>query len=439
MKDILQEIQEKVDQSSLYELNGRVVEVTQSLVKAEVHRVKIGEICLLRNAGSLDTTPAEVVGFVKNLVLLAPIGDVEGISITTEVIPTGAPLSVDVGDDLLGCILDGLGNVIDFSAAQKPLLSERYALTGSPPDPLSRDLIEEPISTGIRAIDGMLTIGEGQRVGVFSGAGVGKSTLLSMLVQRSNVDVIVVALIGERGKEVREFIDSALDEESRKKSVLVIATSDKTSIERIKAALTATTIAEYFRSQGKKVLLVMDSLTRYARALREVGIAMGESPVSRGYPPSVLTELPKLVERAGQSDKGSITAVYTVLVEGDDLSDPIADELMSLLDGHIVLSRELANASHYPAIDVLKSISRVMNSVVSQEHIQSANKIRKLLSDYKEIEFLVKVGEYQKGTNSEADEALDKYSTINNYLKQAAIEQLTFEDSVEALHDIANR
>lgn len=439
MKDTLQNIKSQIDQSSLYDLNGRVIEVTQTLIKAEVPQVKIGEICLLRNMGDTKTLPAEVVGFIESTVLLAPIGDLSGISAFTEVIRTKEPLSIDVGFDLLGCVLDGLGNVIDSGGKETLSFNERQPLTASPPDPLKRDLVETPLSTGIRAIDGMLTIGEGQRVGVFSGAGVGKSTLLSMFVRNTDVDIIVVALIGERGKEVRDFIDTSLDEESRKKAILVVATSDKSSIERIKAAQTATTVAEYFRAQGKKVLLMMDSLTRYARALREVGIARGESPVSRGYPPSVLTELPKLVERAGQSEAGSITAIYTVLVEGDDMSDPIADEVRSLLDGHIILSRDLANASHYPAIDVLKSVSRVMNSVVTPDHIQSANKVRGLLSEYKEIEFLVKVGEYQKGTNSEADEALDKHDVINQYLKQAFTEKSSYEESIEALHDIANR
>ena len=439
MKDTLKNIQNKINQSSLYELNGRVIEVTQTLIKAEVPQVKIGEICLLRNTGSTETLPAEVVGFIESTVLLAPIGDLSGISAFTEVIRTNEPLSMDVGFDLLGCVLDGLGKVIDSGGRKSLSFTGRLPLTASPPDPLTRDLVEQPLSTGIRAVDGMLTIGEGQRVGVFSGAGVGKSTLLSMFVRNTDVDIIVVALIGERGKEVRDFIDTSLDEESRKKAILVVATSDKSSIERIKAAQTATTVAEYFRSQGKKVLLMMDSLTRYARALREVGIARGESPVSRGYPPSVLTELPKLVERAGQSNTGSITAIYTVLVEGDDMSDPIADEVRSLLDGHIILSRDLANASHYPAIDVLKSVSRVMNSVVTPEHIQSANKIRGLLSEYKEIEFLVKVGEYQKGTNSEADEALDKHDAINHFLKQAFTEKPSFNEALEAMHDLANR
>ena len=438
MNNTLKGIQKKVNLSTLYEYNGRVTQVTESLIQAQVHQVKIGEICLLRNIGSQDTVPAEVVGFKGSTVFLAPIGNLQGISTTTEVIPTGETLSLNIGDDLQGCILDGLGHVINFISEQKPSLIQRYPLTSPPPDPLKRNPIIKPLTTGVRAIDGLLTIGEGQRVGIFAGAGVGKSTLLGMLVQKTDVDVVVVGLIGERGKEVREFIDFALDDETRKKTILIAATSDKTSIERVKAAHTATAVAEYFRAQGKKVLLVMDSLTRYARALREVGIAMGEAAVSRGYPTSVYTELPKLIERAGQSDCGSITAIYTILVEGDDLSDPIADELLSLLDGHIVLSRELANSSHFPAIDILKSLSRVMNSVVDKDHIQSANRLRKLLTDYKEIEFLVKVGEYQKGTDTEADEALDKYAPINDFLKQGFSDYLSYEDSLEALHELAN-
>jgi len=439
MKEPLAKIQESLENLKLYEFNGRVTEVTDSLVKAQASEVKVGDVCLLRNAGSNDTIPAEVVGFRGSTVFLAPVGDMDGVSTTTEVITTGLPLSVNVGEDLLGCVMDGLGNIISPEDTNKLSLPEKYAVTAPPPEALSRKLIEEPLTTGIRAIDGMLTIGQGQRIGLFAGAGVGKSTLLSMLVQKTDVDIIVVALIGERGKEVREFIETALTKETRKKSVIIVATSDRPSIERVKAAHTATAVAEYFRAQGKSVFLLMDSLTRFARALREVGIAMGEAPVSRGYPPSVFTELPKLVERAGQSDAGSITAIYTVLVEGDDMSDPISDELVSLLDGHIILSRDLASASHYPAIDILKSLSRVMTSIVDDEHVSSANKIRKLLSDYKEIEFLVKVGEYEKGTNSQADEALEKYDEINNFLKQTFSEEATLEDTIEALNGIANR
>ncbi len=433
---IHESLQEKADNCSLYQLNGRVIQVTEILLKAIVPQVKIGELCLLRNVGESKTTPAEVVGFDHDTVLLAPVGDLTGVSTLTEVIPTGTSLNVKVGEGLLGCILDGLGNVLAQNSKTDVLsLDEEYPICSPPPDPLKRKPIDTSLVTGIRAIDGVLTVGEGQRMGILSSAGVGKSVLLSMLTQKTDVDIIVVALIGERGKEVKEFIDSTLDESTRKKAIMVVATSDRPAIERVKAAHTATAIAEYYRDKGKKVLLLMDSLTRFARALREIGIATGEAPVNSGFPPSVYTELPKLVERAGQSEHGSITAFYSVLVEGDETSDTMADEIVSLLDGHMILSRELAGASHYPAIDILKSLSRVMATIASPEHIQSAAKVRKLLAKYKEIEFLVKVGEYQKGSDKEADEALDKNDTINQFLQQSTAEKPTFTETLESLNN----
>lgn len=433
-------IQEIISNLDIYTINGKVIQVTESIIRAIAPNVKIGEICYLRNIGDENLIPAEVIGFKGNIVLLAPVSDIAGVSNTTEVLPSGGPLKVRVGDGLLGCVLDGLGNILETSSDESPLLQHKYKVTAIPPNPLTRNIIQKPVVTGIRAIDSMLTLGEGQRIGLFAGAGIGKSTLLGMLAKNSDVDVIVVALIGERGKEVREFIQTNLTAESKSKSVIIVATSDKPSIERIKAAHTATAVAEYFRDKGQRVLLVMDSLTRFARALREVGIAMGEAPVSRGFPPSVFTELPKLVERAGQSDKGSITAVYTILTEGDDLSaDPIADEAVSLLDGHIVLSREIANAGHYPAIDILNSLSRVMKTIVDVDHLHDANKIRKLLAEYKEIEFLVKVGEYEKGSNADADEALEKHAEINAFLQQDFNEMYLFNETRDALQDIARK
>lgn len=434
---MVQNLQKSANECSIYNLHGRVVQVTDTLVRATVSQVKIGELCLLKNAGESLFTPAEVIGFDDNAVLLAPVGEMIGVSSRTEVIAMKKSLSVKVGNDLLGCVLDGLGNILDKNGRKKLSLPVEYPVCAPPPNPLMRKAINKPLITGIRAIDGFLTFGEGQRIGILSGAGVGKSTLLSMLTQKADVDVTVIALVGERGREVRQFIDSTLNEETRKKSVVVMATSDRPAIERIKAAHTATSIAEYYRDQGKKVLLVMDSLTRFSRALREVGIAAGETPVRSGFPPSVYAELPKLVERTGQSEKGSITAVYTMLVEGSAATDPIADEVISLLDGHIVLSKDLADSSHFPAIDVLKSLSRVMNLVVTEEHIQLSAKLRKLLAKYEEIEFLIRVGEYKKGTDTESDEALAKYSMINQFLQQSYTVREDFDETMRRINAIA--
>ncbi|MCK5918640.1 MAG: FliI/YscN family ATPase, partial [Cocleimonas sp.] len=367
---------------------------------------------------SEDVTPAEVIGIDRNEVLLAPIGDMRGMSTGTAVIATGKSLHVGVGDELIGCVLDGVGNIIDKGGRDEVHLDGSYPVIAASPSPLDRDIIREPMGLGVKAMDGLLTCGVGQRMGVFAGAGVGKSFFMSMLVQHAEVDVNVIALIGERGREVREFIEDALGEEGMKKTVLIVSTSDRPSIERLKAAYVATAVAEYYRDQGKSVLLMMDSLTRFARAQREIGLAAGEAPARRGFPPSVFAELPLLVERAGRSDKGSITAFYTVLVEGDDMSDPIADEIRSLLDGHIVLSRDLAAKNHYPAIDILQSLSRVMPAIVHPQHIEAAAKVRSLMAKHKEIEFLVRVGEYQAGVDPEGDEALAKIDAINNFLTQ---------------------
>jgi type III secretion protein N (ATPase) len=341
-----------------------------------------------------------------------------GMSTGTAVIATGKTLRVGVGEKLVGCVLDGVGNIMDTGGRGELIMEGSYPVIASSPSPLSRDIINEPMGLGVRAMDALLTCGVGQRMGVFAGAGVGKSSFMSMLVQHAQVDVNIIALIGERGREVREFIEDALGEEGMKKTVLIVSTSDRPSIERLKAAYVATAVAEYYRDQGKNVLLMMDSLTRFARAQREIGLAAGEAPARRGFPPSVFAELPLLVERAGRSDKGSITAFYTVLVEGDDMSDPIADEIRSLLDGHIVLSRDLAAKGHYPAIDVLQSLSRVMPAIVHPKHMAAASKIRSLMAKHKEIEFLVRVGEYQAGVDAEGDEAIAKIEAINTFLKQ---------------------
>lgn len=426
-------LKDAVHSTNPVEVRGRVEQVVGTIIRAIVPGVKVGELCILRNPWENWELRAEVVGFIKQVALLTPLGDLQGISPATEVIPTGTIHSVPVGECLLGRVLDGLGNPIDGGEPLRP--RGFYPVYADPPNPMTRKIIDKPISLGLRVIDGMLTCGEGQRMGIFAAAGGGKSTLLSTIIKGCSADVCVLALIGERGREVREFIEHDLGEEGKKKAVLVVSTSDRSSMERLKAAYTATAVAEYFRDQNKKVLLMMDSVTRFGRAQREIGLAAGEPPTRRGFPPSVFSTLPKLMERAGNSDKGSITALYTVLVEGDDMTEPIADETRSILDGHIILSRKLASANHYPAIDVLQSVSRVMNSIVSKEHKKMAQELRKILAKYAEVELLVQIGEYKKGTDPEADAALNKISAVNSFLKQGLDEKSSFEETLQALAD----
>jgi ATP synthase in type III secretion protein N len=412
-------------------VKGRVIQVVGTIVKAVVPTAKVGELCMLRNPGEDFEMEAEVVGFAKNAALLTPIGDMRGIGSATEVLPTGRMQMVPVGHGLLGRVLDGLGRPMDDGG---PLETERfYPVIADAPDPLTRRIIDRPLELGVRAIDAALTCGEGQRMGIFAAAGGGKSTLLGMLVRGAAVDVTVIALIGERGREVREFIEHELGEEGRAKSVVVCATSDKSSMERTKAAYVATAIAEYFRDQGMKVLFLMDSVTRFARAQREIGLAAGEPPTRRGFPPSVFATLPRLMERVGMNDKGSITAFYTVLVEGDDMTEPVADETRSILDGHIVLSRKLASANHYPAIDVLASASRVMNAVAEPAHRNDAAALRELMAKYADVELLVKIGEYQRGTDPLADDAIEKHDAIRDFLRQDIDESSPMGDTLAQL------
>lgn len=415
------------------EVKGRVTQVVGTMIKAIVPGVKIGELCALKNPWEEGELRAEVVGFSKEQALLTPLGELLGVSSATEVIPTGKIHMVGVGEGLLGRVLNGLGYPVDDKGPFKP--EAYYPVYASPPDPMKRKIISQPMSLGLRVLDGTLTCGEGQRMGIFAAAGGGKSTLLGQIIRGTNAEVIVLALIGERGREVREFIEESLGEEGLKKCVLVVSTSDRSSMERLKSAYVATSIAEYFRDQGKKVLFMMDSVTRFARAQREIGLAAGEPPTRRGFPPSVFEALPRLMERAGQSDKGSITALYTVLVEGDDMTEPIADETRSILDGHIIISRKLAAANHYPAIDVLASVSRVMTNIVSDEHKKLSGKLRELLSKYREIELLVRIGEYKKGGDAVGDEALAKIDAINNYLRQGLMEKSNLEDAIKGLRD----
>jgi type III secretion protein N (ATPase) len=343
---------------------------------------------------------------------------------------------IPVGHQLLGRVLNGLGKPLDEDTKGPLVIDSYYPAYADPPNAMKRKPIDKPISLGIRSLDGILTCGEGQRMGIFAAAGGGKSTLLAQIIRNTEAEVSILALIGERGREVREFIEKDLGEEGLKRAVLVVSTSDRSSMERLKAAYAATAIAEYFRDCGKKVLLLMDSVTRFGRAQREIGLAAGEPPTRRGFPPSVFATLPKLMERAGQSEKGSITALYTVLVEGDDMTEPIADETRSILDGHIILSRKLASANHYPAIDVLASISRVMSAIVTKEHRKAAGKLRNLLSKYQEIELLVRIGEYKKGNDAETDEALEKIGAINNFLRQGLEEKCSFDETVKKLINV---
>ena len=416
------------------EVRGRVEQVVGTIIRAVAPGVRVGEICLLRNPWDGWSLKAEVVGFLKDAALLTPLGELQGISPETEVIPTGRIHSVPVGDSLLGRVLDGLGDPIDGGPPLEP--QDYYPVYADAPAPMARKLIERPLPLGLRAMDGLLTCGEGQRLGVFAAAGGGKSTLLSSVIKGSAADICVLALIGERGREVREFIDKDLGPEGRRRAVLVVSTSNRSSMERLKAAYTATAVAEYFRDQGRKVLLFMDSVTRFGRALREIGLAAGEPPTRRGFPPSVFSALPKLMERAGNSDKGSITALYTVLVEGDDMTAPIADETRSILDGHVVLSRKLASANHYPAIDILASVSRVMGAITTSRHRELAAGLRRILSKYAEIELLVQIGEYRRGADADGDRALDKISAVNQFLRQGLGEVNSFEETLAAMEKV---
>ena len=430
---ITQVIDRAVEDAQPIEVKGRVIQVVGTIVKAAVPGVKVGEICILRNPWENFEVQAEVVGFTREAALLTALGAMTGISAQTEVIPTRRVHMVPVGMSLLGRVVDGLGRPIDSDAKGPVRPDAYYPVFADPPSPLERKIISKPISLGIRALDGLLTCGEGQRMGIFAAAGGGKSTLLASIIRNTEAEVSVLALIGERGREVREFIEKDLGPEGLKRAVVVCATSDRSSMERLKAAYVATSIAEYFRDQGKKVLLMMDSVTRFGRAQREIGLAAGEPPTRRGFPPSVFSELPKLMERAGNSAKGSITALYTVLVEGDDMTEPIADETRSILDGHIILSRKLAQLNHYPAIDILQSISRCQSAIVPAEHKKAAAKLREILAKYQEVELLLKIGEYQKGADRATDEAIAKIDAVNAFLCQGLKEKPVYDDTIGKL------
>jgi flagellar protein export ATPase fliI len=415
---------DRLSDATLVQYKGRVSKVVGLTIESIGPQVQVGEMCKIFPVKSDIPVMAEVVGFTENAVLLMPLGDMQGISPGATVIASGNSHEVQVGDSLLGRVLDGLGQPIDDKESLN--VSRAYPVNNMPPNPLSRMRIREPLPLGVKVIDGMLTCGRGQRIGIFAGSGVGKSTLLGMIARNTVADINVIGLIGERGREVKEFIENDLKEEGLSRSVVVVATSDQPALVRKKGALLATSIAEYFRDQGKNVILMMDSLTRFSMAQREVGLAIGEPPVTKGYPPSVFAELPRLLERSGNSDKGSITALYTVLVDGDDMNEPIADTVRGILDGHIVLSRALANKNHYPAIDVLASVSRVMPSIMSAEHMKKVGVMRDLLATYKDSEDLISIGAYVKGSSKKVDFAIEKNDEINNFLKQGVHDKYTF-------------
>ncbi len=412
---------------------GKVSKVVGLTVESIGPNAKLNDLCKIITRDTNQVINAEVVGFRDDRVLLMPYDLTEGVGVGSRVENTGAPLKVLVGDDVLGKVLDGLGMPMNGAKLSN---GTPYSVEAEPPDPLSRKLIDEVLPLGVKAVDGLMTIGKGQRIGIFAGSGVGKSTLLGMFARNTKADINVIALIGERGREVREFLERDLGEEGMKRSVMVVATSDKPALIRKKAAKTATAIAEYFRDQGKDVLLMMDSLTRFSMAQREIGLASGEPPVSRGYPPSVYSEMPQLLERAGRSDKGSITGLYTVLVDGDDFNEPIADTARSILDGHIVLDRKIAHSNHYPAIDVLQSISRVMSSIASEEHKAASGKLNNVLATYREAEDLVNIGAYKPGSNPNIDYALEKIDKVNEFLMQGTAEKFSFDEEVKQLCEI---
>lgn len=412
---------------------GRVMKVVGLTIESIGPDAKLNDLCKIKIEND-KYVMAEVVGFRDNRLLLMPYESVEGIKIGCVVENTGNPLMIPVGPELLGHTVNGIGIPTDTDEPME--FSEYYPAVAEPPDPMSRVIIKDVLPLGVKAVDGLITVGKGQRIGIFAGSGVGKSTLMGMFARNTKADINVIALIGERGREVREFVEHDLGEEGMKRSVVVVATSDKPALIRNKAAKTATAIAEYFRDQGKDVLLMMDSLTRFCMAQREIGLASGEPPVTRGYPPSIYSELPKLLERAGNSDVGSITGLYTVLVDGDDFNEPITDTARSILDGHIVLNRRLAQRNHYPAIDVLASISRVMSAIASKDHKKASGKLKNCMATYAEAEDLINIGAYRQGSNKNIDFAISKNDAINDYLLQATDEKYSFEEEVKMLEDM---
>lgn len=421
---------EALKDASLLRVRGRVTELTGLVIKASVPNVRVGEVVYIKTRNR-SAVKAEVVGFQGDEVMLMPLGELSGIGPDSEVIPSGKPLTIKCGEALLGRVLGGTGEPIDGKPLPEGMID--WSVDRDCPDPFKRQRIERPLPLGVRCIDGLLTVGEGQRVGLFAGSGVGKSTLMGQIARQTQADLSVVALIGERGREVREFIEDAMGEEGMKRAVLVCATSDQPSLVRLRAAYVATAIAEYFRERGGNVLFMLDTVTRLARAQREIGLAIGEPPARQGYPPSVFSMLPRILERTGNSDKGKCTAIYTCLVAGGDMEEPIADEVRGILDGHFILNRALGERNQWPAMDVLASLSRVMSGIVSKEHKKAAGKLRETLSTYEKQRDLILLGAYQYGTDPRTDYAIDKYDAIIEFLKQDTHSNSPFEETVERL------
>jgi ATP synthase in type III secretion protein N len=431
----IEALRARLAQSSALRPEGRVRAVTGLAVRLALPGARIGDVVLLRRRG--QPLAAEIVGFDQGEAVAIPLGELCGVGPDDVVESTGTPLEVGAGTALLGRVLDGLGRPIDGQPLPTGLVN--VPVDCPPPAALGRRPVTEPLATGVRAIDGLLTVGEGQRLGLFAGSGVGKSTLLGAIARGTNADVVVVALVGERGREVGDFLEHSLGAEGRRRSVVVVATSDAPALERLRAAQVATAIGEHFREQDKRVMLLLDSVTRVARAQREVGLAAGEPPARRGYPPSVFSMLPRLLERSGQGQRGSITAIYTVLVEGGDMEEPIADEVRGILDGHIVLDRRIAARGQYPAIDVTVSLSRVMEAVASKSHVAAARRIRSLLGAYEEKRDLIALGAYAKGSEPGVDQAIAAVPEIERYLQQDSQTLAAFEQSVADLAKLADR
>lgn len=428
---LLDSVEEKLKKMNPYDYIGEVQKIIGLTIESKGPDAALGELCkiIVGEKKSL----AEVVGFKEEFSILMPLEDVTGLKKGCEVIKTGRTVSIPVGEEIKGRVIDALGRPID---GKRLSLKEYRPIVSEAPNPLIRNRILEPLPMGVRSIDGFLTIGKGQRIGIFAGSGVGKSTLLGMIARNTTADINVIGLIGERGREVREFLEKDLGEAGLRRSVVVVSTSDQPALLRIKALLTATTFAEYFRDKGYNVMLMVDSLTRWAMAQREVGLAIGEPPTTRGYPPSVFAQLPKILERAGNSDKGSITGIYTVLVEADDFNEPISDTVRGIVDGHIMLSRRLAESNHFPAIDVLMSISRLMTDIVKPEHMQAARALRDMMATYNDAKDLIDVGAYKKGTNPKIDKSIQLIDEINAFLRQGIREKMSFDDTIEYLLSI---
>lgn len=429
----LSRFQHTLDELEPMRCSGRVVQVIGLTVEAVGLSCQMGEVCHISSQRGEEAIVAEVVGFRDDRVLLMPLDEMRGIAPGNEVVATGAGFSIVIGPALIGRVIDGLGRPLD---GKGPLSGRRFGIGNAPPNALTRTRISEPLSTGVRAIDGLLTCGKGQRLGIFSGSGVGKSTLMGMVARGVEADVNVIALIGERGREVREFVERDLGPDGLKRSVVVVSTSDQPALVRVKGAWVATAIAEFFREQGQHVSFLMDSVTRFAMAQREIGLTIGEPPASKGYTPSVFAMLPRLMERTGSSARGTITGFYTVLVEGDDLQEPITDTVRSILDGHIVLSREMAAENHYPAIDILASVSRLMPEVTSPEHREAASLLREVLATYANARDLVNIGAYVAGSNPAIDYALATMPRIRDFLRQSSDQVIDYGQTIQALRGL---